>query len=86
MAVIVDESPDITNEHELMACIKIDDVVVVKCTTYLIDQLTNVYTDVDVAQFETVILDHVENKMGYEMIPQLENDIKDAIAYLGTLG
>ena len=82
MAVTIDESPEDVN---LDACIKIDDVVVVNCTPHWIDQLTNVYTALDIANAEAAILSHITD-MGYTVTPQLESDIKDAIAYVGTLG
>jgi len=85
MAVTIDESPDTTNEPELMVCIKIDDEIIVKCTAHWIDQLTNEYTTLQIDAFETNLIDHVEG-MGFTITPQLETDIKDAIAYVGTLG
>ena len=85
MAVTVDESPNITQEPSLQACIKIDDVIVVKCTTHWIDQLTNSYTSSQIDVFETNVITHIE-ALGYRITPRLKSDIKDSIAYIGTLG
>ena len=81
--VTVDESP---SETHLTACIKIDDVCVVNCTDWWVDKMTNHYSTPQIEAAETAILDHVENNMGFEMTPQLESDLRDAITYVGTLG
>ena len=81
--VTVDESP--TQTH-LRACIKIDDTIVVNCTFYWVDKMANHYTTDMIEHQETGILDHVENIMGFDMTPQLETDLRDAVTYVSTLG
>lgn len=83
MAVTVDEAPATPNAS---VTINIDGVAVVNCNDWWIGQLANVYTSEKISGFITQIKDHLANEMGYTMTPQLESDIEDAIAYIGTLG
>ena len=80
--VTIDESP--VEEH-VRACIKVDDTVVMVCTDYFVSMLTFQYDGTKVSNTELALINHV-NDMGIELNPQLESDLRDAIAYVGTLG